>query len=147
MSEDDSYICDGGNYSVSMSPQTLMIRARGWRQGLLRTIPFGEVQSVVVERKNVMPVATSAMLLAIIGVLMKYNAFWFIFNLNQTECWKISLIAFLPATLLVIPTVERITFVNVIIACFNKETWRVNFVKPSAGRKLAAKFLEFSRSP
>lgn len=144
MSNDDSYICDGGNYSVSMTPQNLLVRARGWRQGLQRTIPLNTVQSVVVERKSMIPVASSATILGIIGVLVKYNALWFIFELNQDISWKISLIALLPATLLAIPTVERAMFVNVIIACFNKETWRVNFVRSNAGRKFAAKFLEFS---
>ncbi|HUO41825.1 MAG TPA: hypothetical protein VMU35_02535 [Methylomirabilota bacterium] len=144
MPNDDSYVCDGGNYSVSMTPQNLIIRARGWRQGLQRTMPIGNVQSVVVERKNLMPVATSATLLAIIGILVKYNALWFILDLNQNMSWKLSLFAFLPATLLAIPTVERILFVKVIIACFNKETWRVNLVRSSIGRDFAAKFQEFS---
>ena len=91
-----------------------------------------------------MPVATSAAILGIIGVLVKYNALWFIFDLNQDISSKISLIALLPATLLVIPTLERAIFVNLIIACFNKEAWRVSFVRSNAGRKFATKFLEFS---
>jgi len=107
-------------------------------------MPISNVQSVVVERKNLMPVATSATLLAIIGILVKYNALWFILDLNQNMSWKLSLFAFLPATLLAIPTVERILFVKVIIACFNKETWRVNLVRSSIGRDFAAKFQEFS---
>ena len=90
------------------------------------------------------PVVSSAALLGIIGVLVKYNALWFIFDLNQDISGKLSLIALLPATLLAIPTVERAMFVNVIIACFNREAWRVNFVRSNAGRKFAAKFLEFS---
>jgi hypothetical protein len=144
LSNDDSCICDGWNYSVSMTPQTLMLRARGWRQGLQRTIQFNQVQSIVVERKSLMPVASSASLLGIIGVLVKYNALWFLFDLNQDISWKLSLIALLPAVLLAIPTVERAIFVKVIIASFNMETWRVNFVRSSAGRNFAAKFLEFS---
>ena len=144
LSKDDSYVCDGGNYSVSMTPQTLMVRARGWRQGLQRTIPLNNVQSIVVERKSLIPVASSAALLGIIGVLVRYNALWFMFDLNQNISWKISLIALLPATLLAIPAVERAIFVNVIIACFNKETWRVSFVRSNAGRRFAGKFLEFS---
>ena len=144
MSNVDSCDCDGGNYSVSMNPQNLLVRVRGWRQGLQRTIPISNVQSVVVERKNLMPVATSAAILAIIGVLLRYNALWFILDLNQNISWKISLFAFLPATLLAIPTVERVLFVRVIIACFDRETWRVNFVRSSVGRDFAAKFLEFS---
>lgn len=107
-------------------------------------IPLGDVQSVVVERKSLMPVASSATVLGIIGVLVKYNALWFLFDLNQDISWKLSLIALLPAMLLAIPTVERVLFVNVIIASFNRETWRVNFVRLSAGRNFAAKFLEFS---
>ena len=144
MSNDDSYICDGGNYSVYMTPQTLMIRARGWRQGFRRTIPLNIVQSVVVERKSLIPVASSASILGIIGVLVKYNSLWFLLDLNQDISWKISLIALLPAILLAIPTVERALFVNVIIASFNRETWRVNFVRSNVGRNFAAKFLEFS---
>jgi hypothetical protein len=91
-----------------------------------------------------MSVASSATVLGIIAVLVKYNSLWFLFDLNQDISWKISLVALLPAMLLVIPTVERALFVNVIIASFNKETWRVNFVRSTAGRNFAAKFLEFS---
>ena len=90
------------------------------------------------------PVASSATLLGIIGVLVKFNSLWFLFDLNQGISWKISLIALLPAMLLAIPTVERALFVNVIIASFNRETWRVNFVRSNSGRNFAAKFLEFS---
>ena len=144
MSNDDSYVCNGGNYSISMTPQNLIVRAKGWRQGLQQTIPISNVQSVVVERKNLMPVAASAIILTIIGVVIKYNVLWFMLDLNQNMCWKISLFAFLPATFLAIPSVERILFVRVTIACFSRETWRVNFVRPSAGRDFAAKFLEFS---
>jgi hypothetical protein len=144
LSKDVSYVCDGGNYSVSMTAQTLMLRARGWRQGVRRTIPLNDVQSVVVERKSLVPVASSAILLGIIGVLVKYNALWFLFDLNQDFSWKLSLVAFLPAMLLAIPTFERALFVNVIIASLNMEPWRVNFVRSNAGRNFAAKFLEFS---
>lgn len=91
-----------------------------------------------------MPVVSSATLLGIIGVLVKNNSLWFLFDLNQDISWKISLIALLPAMLLAIPTVERALFVNVIIASFNHETWRVNFVRSKAGRNFAAKFLDFS---
>jgi len=144
LSKDDSYICDGGNYSVSMTTQSLMLRARGWRQGSQRTIPLDHVQSVVVERKSLMPVASSATLFGIIGVLVRYNALWFLFDLNQDISWKLSLIALLPAMLLAIPTIERSLFVNLIIASFNMETWRVSFVRSKVGRNFAAKFLEFS---
>ena len=144
LSKDVSYVCEGGNYSVSMTAQTLMVKAKGWRQGVQRTIPLNDVQSVVLERKSLMPVASSAILLGIIGVFVKYNALWFLIDLNQDISWKLSLIAFLPAMLLTIPTVERALFVNLIIASFNMETWRVNFVRSNAGRKFAAKFLEFS---
>ena len=144
MSKDDSYICDGGNYSVSMTAQSLIVRARGWRQGSQRTIPLNHVQSIVVERKSLMPVASSATLFGIIGVLVRYNALWFLFDLNQDISWKLSLIAFLPVMLLAIPTIERALFVNLIIASFKMETWRVSFVRSKAGRNFAAKFLEFS---
>jgi hypothetical protein len=91
-----------------------------------------------------MPMASTATLLGIIGVLVRYNCLWFLFDLNQDLSWKISLIALIPAMLLAIPTVERALFVNVIIASLNRETWRVNFVRSSSGRNFAARFLEFS---
>jgi uncharacterized membrane protein SpoIIM required for sporulation len=91
-----------------------------------------------------MPVASSAIIVGIIGVLIKYNVLWFLFDLNQDISGKISAVAFLTATLLAIPTVERAFFVNVIIASLTSETWRVNFVRSDAGKNLAAKFLEFS---
>ena len=89
-----------------------------------------------------MPVASSAIIIGIVGVLIKYNVLWFLFN--QDISGRISAVAFLTATLLAIPTIERAILVNVIIACLNSETWRVNFVRSNAGKNLAAKFLEFS---
>jgi len=144
MSNDETYICNGGNYSLAMTHDVLIMRTRGWRHGLQRTIPLKNVQSVVVERKSLMPVASSAALLGIVGVLVKYNSLWFLFDLPQDVAWKTSLIALLPAILLVIPTLERALFVNVIIASLNRETWCANFVKSRAGRIFADKFLEFS---
>jgi len=91
-----------------------------------------------------MPVASLATLLGIIGVLVKYNALWFLIDLNQDISWKLSLFAFLPAILLAIPTIERALFVKLIIAYSNTETWHVNFVRLKAGRAFASKFLEFS---
>ena len=120
------------------------MRAKGWRQGFQQTVPLNQVHSVVVERKSMMPVASLASLLGIIGILVKYNAVWFLFDLSQDISWKLSLIAFLPAMLLAIPTVERALFVNLIIASSNTETWRINFVRSKAGRAFASKFLEFS---
>ena len=144
LSNDDSFVCDGGNYSVSITPQTLILRAKRWRHGFQHTIPLNNVRSVVVERKSLMPVASSAIIAGIIGVLIKYNVLGFLFDLNQDISGKISAVAFLTAMLLAIPTVERAYFVNVIIASLDSETWRVNFVRSNAGKNLATKFLEFS---
>lgn len=144
MSSNDSYVCDGGNYSVSMSPQTLVVRTKGWRHEPQHQIPLNKVRSVVVERKSLMPVASLATLAGIIGVLVKYNVLWFLFDLNPDISGKISIIPFLTAMLLAVPTIERALYVNVIIASFTAETWRVRFVTSNAGKNLAAKFLEFS---
>jgi hypothetical protein len=141
---DNSYVCDGGNFSVSINSETLIVRTKAWPHGVQRQIPLKNVRSVVVERKSLVPVASSAILAGIIGVLVKYNALWFVFNLNSSMSGKLSLIAFLTATLFAVPTIERALFVNVIIASLNAETWRVRFVTSNAGKNLAAKFLEFS---
>jgi hypothetical protein len=91
-----------------------------------------------------MPVASLATLAGIIGVLVKYDALWFLFGLNSDISARISLIAFLTATLFAVPAIERALYVNVIIASLTAETWRVRFVTSNAGKNLAAKFLEFS---
>jgi hypothetical protein len=90
------------------------------------------------------PVASSAIMAGIISVLVKYNALWFLFDLNASISGKLSIIAFLAATLFAVPTLERVLFVNVVIASLDAETWRVRFVTSNAGKSLAAKFLEFS---
>jgi len=122
----------------------MVVRTKGWRHGPQYQIPLNEVRSVVVERKSLVPVASFATLAGIIGVLVKYNALWFLFELNPDISAKISLIAFLTATLLAVPAIERALYVNVIIASLTAETWRVRFVTSNAGKNLAAKFLEFS---
>lgn len=144
MSSDDSYVCKGANYSVSMNPHTLTVRSKGWRHEFERQIPLGDVRSVVVERKSLVPVASSAILAGIIGVVVKFNALWFIFDLNANISGRLSIIAFLVAALLAIPSFERVFFVNIVISSLNAETFRVRFVASNAGKTLTARFLEFS---
>lgn len=86
-----------------------------------------------------MPVASLATLAGIIGVLVKYNVLWFLFDLNPDISGKISIIPFLTAMLLAVPTIERALYVNVIIASFTAETWRqVRYIKcrEKLGRKI-----------
>lgn len=75
---------------------------------------------------------------------MKYNALWFLYDLNNDIGWKVSLVTFLAAGLLAVPAVERAFFVNVIITSLKTETWRVSFVRSNAGRRFVARFLELS---
>ena len=144
MSSNDSYDCGGGNYSVSMNSETLVISSRSWFHGHPHQIPLNNVRSVIVERKSLMPVASSAVLAGIIGVLLRDSALWFPLDLNSNISGKISVLAFLAATLLAVPTIERAVFVNVIISSLNAGTWHVRFVTSNAGRNLAARFLELS---
>jgi len=99
--------------------------------------------TVIVERKSVMPFATLTVLACISGLVIRYNALWFLIDLSSVDN-KMSAVIFLSALVLGLPTLMRILFVNVLITASTGETWRVRLVAAPSGRQIATGFQDLS---
>ena len=139
------FVCRGGKYVISLHADRMVIKGTGWKNTKTYELPLGRVMSVIVERKSVIPFATATLLAAIIAVLSKYNALWFLINLTLEERGQFSMIALLVSILSAIPTIMRALFVNMTVrwdgepSCFH-----LRFVLSSGGRRLARRFHELS---
>jgi hypothetical protein len=140
----ESYICNGGNYSIILDSGHLILQQKGWRFGLSQKISLRDVRSVIVERKSVMPFATMTVLSMIGAVALQYNVFWFVINLSPEH--RFTVVAILAALLFAVPTVSRAFFVNVIISSARNGLWRVRFVPTRSGKRLAIRFRDLSGS-
>lgn len=140
----ESYICNGGNYSIILDSEHLILQQKGWRFGPSHKIPMRDVRSVIVERKSVMPFATMTALSMIGAVALQYNAFWFVVNLSPEH--RFTVVAILAALLFAAPTLSRTFFVNVVISSAKNDLWRVRFVPTRSGKRLATKFQDLSGS-
>jgi hypothetical protein len=108
-------------------------------------LPLKRIKSVVVDRKSVIPFAALTVIAAILTVVIKYNAFWFLLNLTPPVSGFLSSVAFLVAIVSLVPVVLRAVFVNVIITWDgDPTTFRVGFVYMRSGKRLAKKFQESS---
>jgi len=137
--------CRGGKYLISLHADRLVIKGTGWTKAKTYELPLGRVRSVIVERKSVIPFATATLLAAIIALLSKYNALWFLINLTLEERGQFSAVALLASVVSAIPTITRALFVNMTVrwdgepSCFH-----LRFVLSSGGRRLARRFQELS---
>lgn len=138
------FTCRGGNYAISLYVDKMVIRS-GLTSAKVYELPLGQVRSVIVERKSIIPFATATLLAAIIAVLSKYNALWFVINLTPGEGGQVSTVALLVSILCAIPTIARALFVNMTVrwdgepSCFH-----LRFVLSRRGRHLARRFHELS---
>lgn len=142
MSDKNSKIYHGGNYSILLEPEYLLLQA-SWKRRSQQKIPLRDIRSVVVERKSVVPFAAITLLSLICTIVLKYTAFWFLLDFNSDN--KFSAAALLAVLVFAAPTLSRIIFVNVTIST-STHSWRVRFVPALDGKKLVEAVQVFSRS-
>ncbi len=108
-------------------------------------LPLKRIRSVVVERKSVVPFAPLTVIAAILMVVMKYNALWFLVDLTPAVSGFLSSVALLVAIISAVPVVLRALFVNVTITWDgNPTSFRVGFIPSRSGKRLAERFQESS---
>lgn len=123
----------------------MIIASKEWGISKSYELPIERITSVVVERKNVVPFATLTLLSAIVTVVGRYNALWFLVNLSFKNSQMLSATAFFITVLLATPTVFRVLFVRVSITWDgDPTTFRVGFVPVRPGKRLAQKFQELA---
>jgi hypothetical protein len=137
--------CRGGIGTIILYADRMIIDESSWRIITSHELPIKRIKSVIVERKSVIPFATITVLAAIATVIVKYNALWFLVNLeSQTTAWM-SMAALAICVVLAIPTLLRAIFVNVAVTWDGKpSSFRVRFVPIHMGRRLARRFREVS---
>jgi len=138
------YVCGGGNCTITIDSQSVTLRPKSSVKKVDQMIPLNRISSIIVQRKSVMPFITMTILVAIAGILLKYNSFWFLVDLTPDMSSKCSVIAFIIALSCAIPTLSRSLFVNVVITSTSSETWLIRFVTAKSGLRLAAKFQELT---
>ena len=144
MSIKESYVCNGGNYSILLQSDWMILRSKAWPKGSLHKIPLRDIRSVIVERKSVMPFATLSVMSMIAAVAFRFNAFWFVVDLSPNS--RIKVLANLAVLILAAPTLSRVLFVNVVISSKTNESWRIRFVSTRSGKRLVTRFHELSGS-
>jgi hypothetical protein len=122
-----------------------MVINEGMLSGRSYMLPLERVTSVIVERKSVVPFVTSTVIAAILTLVAKYNALWFLVNLTSNSAGKLSTIGILACIIFAVPTVTRSLFVNVNVAWAGQPaSFHLGFVSVKMGRRLAKRFQELS---
>lgn len=131
--------------TITLCRERMIIDESGWVTVKSHELPVKKIRSVIVERKSVIPFATITVLAAIATAIAKYNALWFLVNLNAlTEAW-LSMAAIAICVVSIIPTLSRAIFVNVVVTWHGEpSSFRLRFVPTRAGRRLTRRFLEVS---
>jgi hypothetical protein len=123
----------------------MIIDESGWGTAKSHELPITSIRSVIVERKSVIPFATIALLAAIVAVIVKYNALWFLVNLNPETETRLSMAAIAVCATSIIPMFSRAIFVNVVISWQGEpSSFRLRFIPTRSGRRLARRFREVS---
>lgn len=143
--QEESIGSRGINGSITLSHDKLTIIGVGLSSAQPHDIRFGDVSSVVVQRKSVVPFATLMVLAIIVLVIAKYNLLWFVVNLDRWEMFMVP-IALAIAVLCAIPACLRLMFVNVTVRS-RSGPLTVRLVPSRSGKRLARRFSEmYARS-
>ena len=138
---EEPFNCNGLVGSIKLYNDRMVIASKEWGISKSYQLPIERIKSVVVERKSVVPFATLTLLSAIVAVIGRYNALWFVVNLSAQNAEGVSSTALFITILCAIPTVFRMLFVRVSITWDGDPTsFRVGFVPVRPGKRLAQKF-------
>jgi hypothetical protein len=138
------FSCRGTNYSITLHPDRMILKSLTWGNTHMYELPANRIQTLIVQRKSVIPFAALTVIAAIATILLRYNSLWFLVNLSAIdERVRISVIALIICVISAIPTLFRVIFVNVSITWDGEpRSFLVRFVSAYRGRRLAKMFRE-----
>ena len=137
--------CSGINGSILLSRDKLAVVGVGLGSAQ-RDIRFGDVSSIVVERKSMIPFLTLAVLAAIVLLVVRFNLLWFVLNLYTIQMLIIPIAPWLALAIAIlcgIPTILRLIFVNVFVRS-RVGVLTLRLVVPRSAKRLASRFSEIS---
>jgi len=139
--------CRGVNGSISLSKDKMIIRSEGFGSVQFREMALNKITAVVVERKRVIPFATSTILASAITISARYNALWFLINLTQKEILIVTSGGLCVVIVCAVPLMFRLLFVNVLVRSEGEPTALIlRFVPFRQAKRLAKRFRELSSS-
>jgi len=138
--QEEQVSCRGINGSISLSKDRMTIIGVGLGSDQPHEIRFGDVSSVVVQRKSVVPFTTLIIVAIVVLAVANFNLLWFIIDLYRWRMF-ITPIALAIAMLSAIPAVLRLMFVNVTVRS-RQGTLRVRVVPSRSAKRLARRFSE-----
>jgi len=139
------FSCSGINYSVTLHADGMTIEKTGLSKSKSYELPLGRINSVIVQRKSMVPFATLTILAAIAAVVSKYNPLWFVISFSPENSSTACSVALIATALCAIPTISRAFFVNVFVSWDGRpKSFLVRFVLGSRGRWLARRFQRIS---
>jgi len=138
--QEEPVSCRGINGSVSLRKDGITIVGLGLGSVQPHEIRFGDVSSVVVQRKGVVPFATVMILAIIVLVVAEYDLLWFVIDLGRWEM-LIGPPALAIAILCAIPVVLRLMFMNVTVRS-RRGVFTVRLVPNRSANRLARRFRE-----
>jgi len=138
--QEESVNCRGINGSIILSKDRMTVIGVGMGSVQPHEIRFGDVSSVVVERKRVVPLMTVMILAIIVLVVAKYNLLWFAIDLSRWGRF-ITTIALAIAILCAIPACLRLMCVNVTVRSRGGPV-TVRLVPSRSAKRLARRFRE-----
>jgi len=135
------FSCNGINYSVTLDADGMTIEKTGLTKSKSYELPLGRINSVIVQRKSMVPFATLTILAAIAAVVSKYNPLWFVISFSPENSSTACSAALIATALFAIPTLSRAMFVNVLISWDGRpKSFLVRLVLSGRGRRLARRF-------
>jgi hypothetical protein len=137
--------CRGINGSIILSRDKLVVVGVGLGSAQ-HDIKFGDVSSIIVERKSMIPFLTLTILAAIVLLVVRFNLLWFILNLYTIQLLVIPIAPWLVLAILiacVAPTILRLIFVNVSVRS-GVGISTLYLVPLRSAKQLASRFSEIS---
>ena len=133
--------CAGVNCSVTLHDEGMTLATRRWGKSRSHELPLKRIESVIVQRKSVVPFAVLAVISGIVAFVAQFNLVWFLFPLDPPFNSVVSIPAFIAAVFSAISAVSRALFVNVRISWDGKpKSFLVRFVLARSGVRLARRF-------
>jgi len=136
--QEEPVSCRGINGSITLSRGRMTIT--GLDSDQPQDVEFGDVSSVVVQRKSVVPFITSMIVAIVALAVANFNLLWFLIDLYRWRMF-ITPVALPIAILSAIAIVLRVVFVNVTVRS-RRGTLRVRLVPSRSAQRLARQFSE-----
>ncbi len=137
--------CAGIDGSVSLREDEMTITTRVFARKKVHNLAVARVESVLVQRKSVVPFLSLTLIAVIAAVVAQFNALWFLIALDPPRNTQVATVAILFGVVFAIPTLARALFVNVLVIWVGRpKSFLVHLVLVGSGRRLARRFHRIS---